>query len=73
MLIDAPSPIKNPNALEVPMANLAGIFFLIKYGTNKVAPPMPTKPEIIEKIKPTKLETKLFGMGELLLRLVLWV
>jgi len=55
------------------MANLAGIFFLIKYGTNKVAPPMPTKPEIIEKIKPTKLETKLFGMGELLLRLVQWV
>ena len=67
MLIDAPSPIKNPNALEVPMANLAGIFFLIKYGTNKVAPPMPTKPEIIEKIKPTKLDTKLFVINELLI------
>ena len=73
MLIDAPSPIKNPNALEVPMANLAGIFFLIKYGTNKVAPPIPTKPEIIEKIKPTKFEIKLFWTGEVLIKLTLWV
>jgi|MEHZ01.3.fsa_nt_MEHZ010680998.1_1 hypothetical protein len=71
ILIDAPSPIKNPNALDVPMAILGGILFLIKYGTNKVAPPMPTKPEIIEKTKPIKLELKLFGMGELLLRSLL--
>ena len=55
ILIEAPSPIRNPSALDVPMANLAGILFLIKNGTNKVAPPIPTKPEIIEKIKPTEL------------------
>ena len=66
ILIEAPSPISNPSALDVPMANLAGILFFIKNGTNKVAPPIPTKPEIIEKIKPIKFEKKLFLMAKLL-------
>ena len=73
ILIEAPSPIKHPIALDVPIANLAGILFLIKNGTNKVAPPIPTKPEIMAKIKPTKLEKKLFLMAELLIKFDLWV
>ena len=54
------------------MANLAGIFFLIKYGTNKVAPPIPTKPEIIEKKNPIILEMKLFGRDDLV-KFILWL
>ena len=57
ILIEAPSPIKTPSALDVPIANFTGMLFLIKNGTNKVAPPIPTNPEIMEKIKPTKFET----------------
>ena len=60
MLIDATSPIKNPSALEVPIANLTGMLFRIKNGTNKVAPPIPTNPEIMAKINPTKFDIKLF-------------
>ena len=71
ILIEAPSPIKKPSALDVPIANLAGMLCSIKNGTNKVAPPIPTKPEIIEKIKPIKLEKILFVMDKLLLILVL--
>ena len=57
MLIDTPSPIKKPSALDVPIANFAGMLCSVKYGTNKVAPPIPTNPEIMEKIKPNKFET----------------
>ena len=63
--IEAPNPINKPNTLDVPMANLEGIFFLIKYGTNKVAPPIPTKPETIEKQKPIKFEINLLGITDL--------
>ena len=72
MLIDTPSPIKKPSALDVPIANFAGMLCLVKYGTNKVAPPIPTNPEIIEKMKATMLEIKLFGIVDLT-RIVLWV
>ena len=73
ILIEAPRPIKNPSALDVPIANLAGRLFLIKNGTNKVAPPIPTRPEIIEKKNPVKLEIKLFLIVEFLLKIALWV
>ena len=76
ILIEAPSPTKTPRALDVPIANLAGMLCLIKNGTNKVAPPIPTKLEIIEKIKPIRLEKILFVMDKLLLLLLiltLWV
>ena len=47
--MDAPNPMKKPNTLDVPIASFGGMLFLIKKGTNKVAPPIPTMPEIIEK------------------------
>ena len=65
ILTEAPRPIKNPRALEVPIANLAGTSFLIKYGTNKVAPPIPTIAEMLENKNPTILEIKLFGKVDL--------
>ncbi len=43
--------MKKPNTLDVPIASLGGILFLMKKGTNKVAPPIPTMPETTEKIK----------------------
>jgi len=49
--MDAPRPIKKPKTLAVPIASLGGIFFLMRKGTNSVAPPIPTTPEIIEKRK----------------------
>ena len=49
--MDALNPMKKPNTLDVPIASLGGMLFLIKKGTNKVAPPIPTMPEIIEKTK----------------------
>ena len=72
ILIEAARPIKKPKALEVPIANLPGILFLIKYGTNKVAPPIPTKLEMIAKKNPTVLEKKLLGIDDLL-KFILWV
>ena len=49
--MDALNPMKKPNTLDVPIASLGGMLFLTKKGTNRVAPPIPTMPEIIEKTK----------------------
>ena len=59
--MDALNPMKKPNTLDVPMACLGGILFLTKKGTNKVAPPIPTMPEIIEKTKLIIFESNPLG------------
>ena len=61
MAIDALSPMKKPNTLDVPMASLGAMLFLIKKGTNKVAPPIPTMPEIIEKTKLIPFDSNRLG------------
>ena len=61
IVIDAPNPIKKPKALDVPIAIFEGICFLIKQGKNKVAPPIPINPEIMEKQKPIKLVVNFDG------------
>ena len=61
MAIDALSPMKKPNTLDVPMASLGEVLFLIKNGTNKVAPPIPTMPEIIEKTKLITFDSNRLG------------
>ena len=54
--------MKKPKTLDVPIASLGGMLFLIKKGTNKVAPPIPTMPEIIEKIKLIIFESNRLGI-----------
>ena len=53
--------MKKPNTLDVPIASLGGILFLMKKGTNKVAPPIPTMPETTEKIKLITFEKNMIG------------
>ena len=59
--MDALNPMKKPNTLDVPIASLGGMLFLTKKGTNKVAPPIPTMPEIIEKTKLITFESNRLG------------
>ena len=51
-VIDVNRPIKKPKALDVPIASLEGTSLFIRYGVNKVPPPIPRIPEISAKKNP---------------------
>ena len=49
-------PMIRPKVAAIPTARLAGTLRFTKWGTKSVPPPIPTKPEMMAKMKPILCE-----------------